>query len=74
MLLPDENVRDAVLRRATSHELRTISLRDAGLVTLLENGIYKASKGITTIEEVLRCLPRLNLPRPISEIKRLLGG
>ena len=67
-------VRDAVLKRATSHELRTVSLKDAGLVTLLENGIYKAAKGITTIEEVLRCLTRLNLPRPISEIKRLLGG
>ncbi len=74
MLLPNEHVRDAVLRRATSHELRVISLKEAGLVTLLENGIYKAAKGITTIEEVLRCLPRVNTPRPISEIKRLLGG
>jgi type IV pilus assembly protein PilB len=74
MLLPNEHVRDAILKRATSHELRTISLKDAGLVTLQENGIYKASKGITTIEEVLRCLPRVNTPRPITEIKRLLGG
>jgi len=74
MLLPNEHVRDAVLKRATSHELRTISLKEAGLVTLLENGIYKASKGITTIDEALRCLPRVNTPRPISEIKRLLGG
>lgn len=74
MLLLNEHVRDAVLKRATSHELRTVSIKEAGLVSLLENGIYKVSKGITTIEEVLRCLPRLNIPRPISEIKRLLGG
>jgi type IV pilus assembly protein PilB len=74
MLLPDEHVRDAVLKNATSHELRTISITSAGLVTLFENGIYKAAKGITTIDEVLRCLPKLTAPRPLSEIKRLLGG
>ena len=74
MLLPDEHVRDAVLRNSTSHELRTISIQSAGLVTLFENGIYKAAKGITTIEEVLRVLPRLVPPRPLSELKRLLGG
>ncbi len=74
MLLLDEHLRDAVLKRATSHELREIGLRSAGLVTLFENGIYKASKGMTTLEEVLRCLPRLTPPRPFSEIRRILGG
>lgn len=74
MLQPDEHVRDAVLTNTTSQELRKISIEYTGLVTLLENGIYKASKGITTIEEVLRCLPRLVPPRPLAEIKRLLGG
>ena len=74
MLLPDEHVRDAVLRNATSHELRDVSIKSAGLVTLFESGIYKASKGITTIDEVLRCLPRLIPSRPLADIKRLLGG
>lgn len=74
MLLPDEHVRDAVLKNETTHVLRKISIESTGLVTLFENGIYKASKGITTIEEVLRCLPRLVPPRPLAEIKRLLGG
>ncbi|MBU2455608.1 MAG: Flp pilus assembly complex ATPase component TadA [Proteobacteria bacterium] len=74
MLLPDEHVRDAVLKNATSHELRQISINSTGLVTLFESGIYKASKGITTIEEILRCLPRLVPPRPLAEVKRLLGG
>jgi len=74
MLLMEEHVRDAVLKNATSHELRDISLQHAGLVTLMESGIYKASKGITTIGEVLRCLPKLSLPRPLAEVKRLLGG
>lgn len=74
MLLLVEKVRDAILKNTTSHELRDICIREAGLVTLFENGIYQASKGITTIDEVLRCLPRLLPPRPLAEIKRLLGG
>jgi len=74
MLLMEEQIRAAVLRNATSHELRSIGLQHAGLVTLMESGIYKASKGITSIEEVLRCLPKLVTPRPLAEIKRLLGG
>ncbi|MCD4676786.1 MAG: GspE/PulE family protein, partial [Desulfobacula sp.] len=74
MLLMEEHVRDTVLKNATSHELREVSLKYAGLVTLFESGIYKASKGITTIDEVLRCLPKLVPPRPLAEVKRLLGG
>jgi type IV pilus assembly protein PilB len=74
MLIPEVHVRDAVLRGATSHELRTIAIKEARLVTLFESGIDKASKGVTTIEEVLRGLPLLVPPRPLPEIKRLLGG
>ena len=74
MLLPDTHLRDAVLKNCTSHELREVSIQSAGLVTLFENGIYKAAIGVTTIDEVLRCLPFLRPPRPLSEIKRLLGG
>ena len=74
LLLPDEKVRDAVLKNSTTQVLREISISSTGLVTLFESGIYKASKGVTSIEEVLRCLPRLMPPRPLAEIKRLLGG
>ncbi len=74
MLLPDVHVRDAVLTNATTQVLREISINSTGLVTLFESGIYKASKGITTIEEILRCLPKLMPPRPLAEVKRLLGG
>jgi len=74
LLLPDEKVRDAILGNPTTQILREISISSTGLVTLLESGIYKASKGITTIDEVVRCLPRLMPPRPLTEIKRLLGG
>ncbi len=74
MLLPDAQVRDAVLLNKTTHELRQISITSTGMATLFENGIYKAAIGMTTIEEVLRCLPKLVPPRPLAEVKRLLGG
>ena len=45
-----------------------------GLVTLLEDGIIKAARGITTMDELLRSLPRLQNPRPLAELKRIIGG
>ena len=73
LLVLDESVRDAIIDRKTSHEIRMISLENTGIVTLLEDGIFKASLGQTTIDEVLRCLPKLNKPRQLIELRRLLG-
>jgi len=66
-------VRDAVLAQRTSYEIRQISIEHSGLVTLLEDGLVKAAKGITSVEELLRCLPKLSIPRPLAEIHRLSG-
>jgi type IV pilus assembly protein PilB len=74
MLILNEAVRDGLLERRTSHQIRQISIESTGLVTLFEDGLYKAATGITTVEEVLRSLPRLQKTRPIPELKRLLGG
>ena len=73
LLVLDEPVRDSILQQKTSQEIRKISIDSTGLVTLLEDGIYKAACGLTTIDEVLRCLPRLQKPRSLGELKRLLG-
>jgi type IV pilus assembly protein PilB len=70
----DEFVRDAVLERRPSKELRQISIESSGLVTLLEDGIIKAAEGMTTFDELLRSLPRLQTPRPMAELRRLVGG
>jgi type IV pilus assembly protein PilB len=70
----DESVRDAVLERKPSKALREISIESSGLVTLLEDGIIKAAQGVTTIDELLRSLPRLQNPRPMAELKRIIGG
>jgi type IV pilus assembly protein PilB len=73
LLVLNELVRDAILERRTSHEIRSISIQHSGLVTLLEDGLVKAAAGMTTIEEILRCLPKLANPRPLSEIRWLSG-
>ncbi len=73
LLVLSELVRDAILEQKTSHEIRQISIAHSGLVTLLEDGLLKAAHGITTVEEILRCLPKLSKPRPLAEIRRLSG-
>jgi general secretion pathway protein E len=53
-LLPvTEKVRKAILTHAEANLLKEIAI-DEGMTTLLEDGIQKAIKGSTTIEEVLR--------------------
>ncbi|PIE59596.1 MAG: secretion system protein E [Desulfobulbus propionicus] len=73
LLVLDELVRDAILEQKTSYEIRNISINNSGLVTLLEDGLVKAASGMTTIDEVLRCLPIFQPPRPLMELKRLVG-
>ncbi len=73
LLVLNELVRDAILEQKTSHEIRKISIEHSGLITLLEDGLVKAAAGTTSIEEILRCLPKLNKPRPLAEIRRLSG-
>jgi len=73
MLILNEFVRDAILTQKSSHEIRKISIETSGLLTLLEDAIHKASSGLTTIEEIFRCVPKLLKPRSIKEIIRLQG-
>ena len=74
LLVLNELVKDAILNRRTSYEIRRISVETSGLVALVEDGLYKASYGFTSIQEVLRHLPRVVKPRPVEEIRRLLGS
>ena len=74
MLILDEMVRGAIIEQKTSQDIRKISIESTGLVTLLEDGLVKAAAGLTTIDEVLRSLPRLQKPRPLPELQRLLKG
>jgi type IV pilus assembly protein PilB len=72
LLILNEEIRNAIIEHKTSQEIRRISIEATGLTTLLEDGIVKAVSGVTTIDELLRCLPRLQRPRPLPELRRLL--
>ncbi|ANM31259.1 secretion system protein E [Acidobacteria bacterium Mor1] len=73
LLVLNEPVKDALISRKTSHEIRRISTETTGLVTLLEDGITKAARGEISFEEIIRKLPRLSKPRPYHELRRLQG-
>jgi type IV pilus assembly protein PilB len=73
LLVLNELVRDAILSRKSAFDIRRICIEASGLVTLVEDGIAKAAAGLTTFEEIIRQLPRLSRPRPIGELRRLLG-
>lgn len=74
LLVMDETVREAILNRKTSQEIRRLARESSHVVSLFEDGIHKAAKGWTTIHEVIRMLPRLDKPRPLNELSRLLGA
>ncbi|MFO7608557.1 MAG: ATPase, T2SS/T4P/T4SS family [Candidatus Krumholzibacteriia bacterium] len=73
LLVLNEPVKEALIQRRTSYEIRRISVESTGLVSLLEDGILKAESGLTTFEEIIRTLPRLAGPRPLPELRRLQG-
>jgi len=73
LLIMNESVKEAILLSKSSAEIRRISMETSGMVTLFEDGLVKAAKGLVSIQEVLRDLPRISLPRPLNELKRILG-
>ncbi|MEQ8662929.1 MAG: ATPase, T2SS/T4P/T4SS family [Gammaproteobacteria bacterium] len=73
LLVMNEMVKDAILNRKTSYEIRRISVETSGLVTLLEDGLIKAAQGATSLQEVMRHLPKVGAPRSLREIARLSG-
>jgi general secretion pathway protein E len=53
LLVVDDTIRQLILTKSTSQLIRE-SARKKGMATLREDGWKKVSKGITTVEEVLR--------------------
>ncbi|MBI1951775.1 MAG: Flp pilus assembly complex ATPase component TadA [Acidobacteria bacterium] len=56
LLVITDEIRDLITRRAPEHQLRDAGRR-AGMRSLMEDGIDKAARGLTTLEEVLRVAP-----------------
>ena len=73
LLVLNDHVKDAVIAQKSSFEIRRTSLEPTGMVSLLEDAIYKSLQGKTTFEEIIRQIPRLGKPRPVNEIRRAPG-
>jgi len=69
VLLPDDELRDAILRRAPSRELRALARRTPAFLTLQEDGVLKAIAGRTTLGEIVANAPRDGSPRPVARLK-----
>ena len=53
LLIIDEDIRRLMLARASNKEIKTMAMKK-GMVSIRMNGLHKAEKGITSIEEVLK--------------------
>jgi type IV pilus assembly protein PilB len=49
----DQSIKDLIMKGATSSEIEAQAKKE-GMLTMLEDGVYKCVAGFTTIEEVLR--------------------
>ena len=50
----DERIKRLIAEKASTQQVRERAKEDLGMVSLREDGLYKALKGITTLEEVNR--------------------
>lgn len=73
LLVLNEDVREAILERKTSQEIRQISYESTNLLSLMENGLFKVLQGYTTVEEVYRIVPRTIRTRTVEEIYKMMG-
>ena len=78
LLVINDPIREAILTRSTSTQLRLIARKQAGLVSMREDGFYKATQGVTTLEEVMRVVFHHEndtiMPRSAEQIMALCGG
>jgi type IV pilus assembly protein PilB len=49
----DEHVRELVVNRSPSWEIKDYAIKEQGMCTLREDGLKKAEQGLTTLEEVI---------------------
>jgi type IV pilus assembly protein PilB len=74
LLNMNEYLREAILQRNPAYAIRTVGINTANLMSMLEDGIYKIVRGVTTCEEVLAQAPRVVPPRAIAQVVRLAEG
>jgi type IV pilus assembly protein PilB len=73
LLVPNGEIRDAILQKRTMQEIRQMSLDTCDLCTMQEDGMVKALSGLTTFEEVMENAPRVFHRRPLDKVMRIVG-
>jgi len=73
LLVPNVAIRDAILQKRTMQEIRQMSLESCSLCTMQEDGMIKALRGATTLEEVLENAPRVFHRRPLETLLSIVG-
>ena len=68
LLIMNEDVKEAILQKKSAHAIRKTCMESTGLISMCEDGIAKAVRGLTTFEEVLRRAPRTFTLRPLRQI------
>ncbi len=63
MLTVTDELRELIAGRAAEHVIKKAAMR-AGMRTLLEDGVEKASQGLTTLDELLRVVSRGDATEP----------
>jgi type IV pilus assembly protein PilB len=78
LLVINDPIREAILTHSTSSQLRLIARKQAALVSMREDGFYKATQGVTTLEEIMRVVFHHESdtisPRTVEQIMALCSG
>lgn len=73
VLLPDDDFRDAILKRSSSRELRVMARQLPSYLTLEESGLLKAMMGQTTLSEIVANAPHTTGTRKPAELREIAG-
>jgi type IV pilus assembly protein PilB len=78
LLVINDPIREAVVAHQTSSQIRLIAREKANLVSMREDGFYKATQGVTTLEEVIRVVfsheSDVAAPRTAEQVIALCEG
>lgn len=78
LLIFNDAVREGILLRKTSSTLRHIARTQAKMVSMMEDALYKALKGLTSLDEVLRIVSfqeaDQSSERSLDEVLELCSG
>lgn len=68
LLILNEDVKETILEKKSSQHIRRVCTESAGLLSMREDGVAKAIRGHTTLDEIVRHTPRTFIMRPLAQI------